>query len=183
MAEARAEAKFWRSERIYRVSIREYRLVTKADMAAERAVGLGEIGGFGVDPKDSAALLELRAAIDDHLGWRNEKEEHAGDYVARVKQVGGECRVGVPCQEHSGVVHGQEAEELRKGIERILEEETTDDMASALRELLDSVDARDSLSFLEARKALARKPRKSLKGKPHRASAKTRNRPKRKAAR
>ena len=43
--------------------------------------------GFGVDPADSAALQELRMAIDTHFGWRNTKEEQAADYVGRVKQV------------------------------------------------------------------------------------------------
>lgn len=45
-------------------------------------------GGFGVDPRDSASLLELRAAIDDHLGWRSEESERNADYVERVKEVG-----------------------------------------------------------------------------------------------
>jgi hypothetical protein len=43
---------------------------------------------FGVDPEDSARLLELRDAIDTHLGWKNRADEEAGDYVARVKEFG-----------------------------------------------------------------------------------------------
>jgi hypothetical protein len=78
----------------------ELRPFPRRRTVAERAVGLGEIGGFGVDPKDSAALLELRAAIDEHLGWRKQKEEDAGDYVARVKQVAKMMRpFGLPARE------------------------------------------------------------------------------------
>jgi hypothetical protein len=44
--------------------------------------------GFGVDPKDSVALLELRQAVDDYLGWETLEQEEAADYAARVRQVG-----------------------------------------------------------------------------------------------
>src|SRR5688500_13605934 len=44
--------------------------------------------GFGVDPKDSSALLELRQAVDDALGWENLEQDEAADYPARVRQVG-----------------------------------------------------------------------------------------------
>ena len=44
--------------------------------------------GFGVDPKDSGRLLELRQAIDTHLGWSSHPAEQQGDYVARVREVG-----------------------------------------------------------------------------------------------
>lgn len=53
-----------------------------------------DVGPFGndVDPADSDRLQELRAAVDDYLGWENAEEEEAGDYVARVKQVGEKIR-------------------------------------------------------------------------------------------
>jgi len=64
----------------------------------------------------------------------------------------------------------QEAEELRAGIEKLIEEDgelvrelvafDADELAvkaSSLRELLDRVDARDSLAFVEKRKKKARK--------------------------
>ena len=44
--------------------------------------------GFGVDPEDSGRLLELREAIEHYLGWANERSQEAGDYVARVREVG-----------------------------------------------------------------------------------------------
>lgn len=69
------------------------------------------------------------------------------------------CVVGVRCARHYGAVHGQEAEELRAGVEQILRNtaDVRDDEASfvlvelrkALNFLLDRVDARDSLSFRE----------------------------------
>jgi len=39
---------------------------------------------FGVDPKDSARLLALRDAIDEHLGWLSDEQEEEADYVARI---------------------------------------------------------------------------------------------------
>lgn len=60
------------------------------------------------------------------------------------------------CPVHGDANHGGEAEELRKGIERILERSYDatrkvdgDDICLALQKLLDDVDARDSLAWLE----------------------------------
>jgi len=62
-----------------------------------------------------------------------------------------------PCHEH-GFQHGAEAEELRAGIEKIIkrfdEAVDTDDLMAIkdkLQRLLDRVDARDSLAYLEAK--------------------------------
>ena len=60
----------------------------------------------------------------------------------------------VSCPEH-GFIHGKEAEELREGIESILQsrDEYTagaEDILEDLRMLLDRVDARDSLAWREA---------------------------------
>lgn len=74
-------------------------------------------------------------------------------------QTASTCRMGLPCEEHGGAVHGQEAEQLRAGVERILRSTamvSEDDAAFVLEAsrrslifLLDSIDARDSLSFRE----------------------------------
>ncbi len=41
------------------------------------------------DPDDDAReLMALREAIDNHLGWESDEQEEAGDYLARVRQVG-----------------------------------------------------------------------------------------------
>ena len=85
-------------------------------------------------------------------------EETATRFAKTVVQLADACVVGVTCDRHGGAVHGREAEELRKGIERIFLEyddvmhqpDEVNDMRAALRRLLDEVDARDSLAFLEA---------------------------------
>jgi hypothetical protein len=70
--------------------------------------------GFGIDPKDSAALLALRNAIDEELGWETQEEEEAGDYVARVRQVGAQL-AGRPAPiECEMVVDPSTDEECRK---------------------------------------------------------------------
>ena len=43
---------------------------------------------FGINPSDSASLLELRNAIDDSLGWFDDEDKESGDYAWRVRQVG-----------------------------------------------------------------------------------------------
>lgn len=43
---------------------------------------------FGCDPGDSAALEQLRMAIDDHLIWPSEEVKEAGDYEAAVRHCG-----------------------------------------------------------------------------------------------
>lgn len=77
------------------------------------------------------------------------------------------CRMGHYCSEHN-FVHGAEAEELREKLEKLLVEEVSRETrmvpAYLLQHLLDDVDARDSLAYLEGRPKLAkqsptRKPR------------------------
>lgn len=59
----------------------------------------------------------------------------------------------IKCPVHEGQIHGGEAQELRKGIEEILKEMRGGDgdetMQEMLQNLLDKVDARDSLGHLE----------------------------------
>ncbi len=80
------------------------------------------------------------------------KEEWFGE-VSRTNR---KCPVySQHCPEH-GFFHGAEAEELREGIEAIIEQEGDEHgFKRALRALLDRVDARDSLAYLEAKKAEA----------------------------
>lgn len=82
-------------------------------------------------------------------------------YFAREMEMTCPIR-NVSCPEH-GFIHGKEAEELRQGIERLLEKYPPAtgcdndpkwdrcDLLWDLRKLLDRVDARDSLAWLEAR--------------------------------
>lgn len=77
--------------------------------------------------------------------------------IADVRQSrAGRCVVGAACDRHGGAVHGHEAEELRAGIEQIRRDHPAEDddldahiIRAALRRLLDDIDARDSLAFLE----------------------------------
>jgi len=78
--------------------------------------------------------------------------------IAEVRRsAAGQCVVGVPCDRHGRAIHGREAEELRSGIEQILrqyEQHADSDfeynsLRRSLRALLDEVDARDSLAYLE----------------------------------
>lgn len=61
------------------------------------------------------------------------------------------------CPVHGYQRHGREAEELRAGIEAVLAEfdgvsyAKVDTVCGVLRALLDRVDARDSLAYLERR--------------------------------
>jgi hypothetical protein len=63
------------------------------------------------------------------------------------------------CDEH-GFAHGAEAQELRSGIEQIIRQEDPAEpeyVFGRLQELLDSVDARDSLAYLETPKKRRRR--------------------------
>lgn len=48
------------------------------------AVHRAEVYMSDYDESDSASLHELRAVIDDRIGWKNEAQEEAGDYLARL---------------------------------------------------------------------------------------------------
>jgi len=84
----------------------------------------------------------------------------ARNFAEALVQIADRCVVGVPCARHGGAVHGQEAEELRAGVEQILTNTSDVDdgdavavlqaVRKALIFLLDTINARDSLAFREA---------------------------------
>jgi hypothetical protein len=92
-----------------------------------------------------------------HGHW--DAELLAKDFAEVLVKLADVCVVGVPCERHGGAVHGQEAEELRAGVEQILkntsdvDEDESPDVLRSLRKalifLLDRIDARDSLAFRE----------------------------------
>lgn len=92
--------------------------------------------GFGVDPKDSAALLELREAIDAHLGWSDQTAERAADYVGRIKEVGALITGGEPLPEEVTRQHLQQ--ELDR-IDHVLETHGFDS-TRAVQELTGALD-------------------------------------------
>lgn len=77
-------------------------------------------------------------------------QQRAQAFAEVIVHVARTCLVGVACAKHSGVIHGQEAEELRRGIEMLCADNDIKNTTRAqLLSLLDAVDARDSLSFRE----------------------------------
>lgn len=98
------------------------------------------------DAIDKARAHNASMGIDPHS--EDTYEGLASYFAEALTQLADTCVIGLPCKRHKGAVHGREAEELRRGIEKILTADL-DDYAFALRELLDEVDARDSLAFLE----------------------------------
>ena len=96
----------------------------------------------------------------DYLhGSRSDPQVLSRDFAEAIVQLAASCVVGVPCVKHGSAIHGQEAEELRAGVEQILkntsdvEDEAASDVLRSIRKslifLLDRIDARDSLAFRE----------------------------------
>lgn len=82
-----------------------------------------------------------------------------GGRVVRLRRLSA-CRVyREPCPDH-GFIHGAEAEELREGIEKMIKDPPSSDhpesqmlvesLVDALQDMLDKVDARDSVAYREA---------------------------------
>lgn len=108
-------------------------------------------------PDEFAGMI---AVARDYLqGSRGDTELLSRDFAETLVQIADACVVGLPCEKHAGAVHGQEAEELRAGVEQILrntadvQPEEAPDVLASLRKslvfLLDRIDARDSLAFRE----------------------------------
>jgi hypothetical protein len=101
---------------------------------------------------------------------RGFKEEYRA-LELEIEKISG-CPMGVECELHNGSVHGQEAERLRGGVEKLLEyhdapfdenptltdaEKMVDNynqLRESLRELLDKTDAADSVAWLELKKVM-----------------------------
>lgn len=92
-------------------------------------------------------LSEYADAVCTHLPTAR----MANELVRLRKATAGE--VSLTCPIHAGSTHGAEAEELRSGIEAMIEEDRVG--VTELLHLLDRVDARDSLAYLERMDAAA----------------------------
>lgn len=131
-----------------------------------------------IDHEDLAAALFTEAefgnrkTFDRALSlWKKAAPGIVGVYRKQAKRVlallreAGDVTPGVTkcpvyavlCQEHGGIVHGMEAEELRAGIEELIagaddsvDEDARVVSAADLQSLVDKVDARDSLAYREA---------------------------------
>lgn len=92
--------------------------------------------------------------LDDEAAWARLLGEMRAE-MARP------CAISAkPCARH-GYAHGQEAEELRAGVEKILGNSNKVAPVAELQRLLDKTDARDSLAYLEAK---ARNRAQNFKG-------------------
>jgi len=91
------------------------------------------------------------------LGRQHDKHAYSTAKLGRARDRNTQRRAErTECPVHSFQHHGKEAEELRAGVEKIIQdygipENRTHDGAllRAMQQLLDSVDARDSLAYLE----------------------------------
>lgn len=109
-------------------------------------------------------IAELEKKINDlhnahaeqyEAGRKQGKAE--ADAYWRHQQKGCTYRFTERCKEHGNYVHGGEAEELRQGVEEIIKEsrQLTDHdngrIIGRLEEMLQRIDARDSLAFLASK--------------------------------
>jgi len=116
-----------------------------------------------ISPEEIAETID---SARDYLQNRDGSDSEVStlDFAETLVQVVDACVIGLPCEKHGGAVHGQEAEELRKGVEQALSNTANvslEEAAGVLKELraslyflLDQVDARDSLAFLEKKDAV-----------------------------
>jgi hypothetical protein len=100
------------------------------------------------DCEDMAALSDsITDAIEHEIFTTWSKRNAGGRVVSPSRKL--PCVIGAHCAEH-GFIHGAEAEELRSKIEKALPDIRRDDRA-VLQRVLDDVDARDSLAWLETK--------------------------------
>jgi len=112
------------------------------------------------DKLEETVNVARGALLDRDHPTYHQKGSLAYDFAIALVQIADACVVGLPCEKHGGAVHGQEAEELRAGVEQILKNTSSvrdDEAAFVLAEqrkalifLLDHINARDSFAFLEA---------------------------------
>jgi hypothetical protein len=110
---------------------------------------LGRFAEWARKPITDAELAALRGRLDHHRGTRIGRGV-VRSVLARLADAEGEG-----CTLHGDAPHGKEAEELRKGIEEALTYGTHAEIRDHLSELLDRVDARDSLAHLRANERIA----------------------------
>ncbi len=123
------------------------------DAAAGTEAKIGPLTAHVCESSPGVWCWSVRAEGDaDTLGLaKAEAESAAWEAFATHK-----CPVYAKCCADHGFVHGAEAEELREGIEKMIERYGEKKVSTdALQTLLDGVDARDSLAYGEARDAEA----------------------------
>jgi hypothetical protein len=101
------------------------------------------------DPNDCNCPQALR--LQAELEARSSVALDHGETETRVvmpRRKRRPCIMGKRCAEHGGEVHGREAEELRRALEALLR--SGDVTETSVMRILERVDARDSLAYLEA---------------------------------
>ena len=106
-------------------------------------------GGLSLDETLMLTVEGLVGALDQALATLTRRMQEEAPVLQVKTDVRG-CQVyKEECKEH-GFVHGAEAEELRKGLEALIEDHPDRRWTDKVQNLLDRVDARDSLAYLEA---------------------------------
>lgn len=97
-------------------------------------------------------VINMMARLARECGAKNDAVNHwltsRTDFIGGVEELAEIVRSSVGCSVHYGGVHGGEAEELRKGIETIMES-MPDGSESVRGELIGLLDRVDSLAYLE----------------------------------
>ena len=105
---------------------------------------------------------EFAETVDVARGYLQKRcaDPEGRPFATTIVKLADCCVIGMRCAQHHDAVHGQEAEDLRAGIEQILrntsdvEDAAAPDVLRSFRKslifLLDRIDARDSLAFREA---------------------------------
>lgn len=116
-----------------------------------------------LNAKERAALGKVRRFVFGYTGDKTTAEV-LRFLVRNWSEDGSDlCRIGHYCREH-GHVHGSEAEELRAKLAKLRADDDGNVPGYQIEHLLDDVDARDSLAYLENRpKARTKKKRKAGK--------------------
>jgi len=132
------------------------KIATRCLHAEERADSLhthcGELRAqiLAGDGPAERKLLKYEGELSSAMSsWTGQLLEAA---CARIR--GAADHAGEGCSLHGHAPHGREAEELRAGIESLLENRPKMSWAAALQHLLDEVDARDSLAHVRANEAM-----------------------------
>lgn len=133
-------------------------MLTKAILrASDGAVGMDTREVHDVCPNDGFSLRRVtwkeEAADANRVGLEQMKRADELETALVAARQRALCVIGRFCSHH-GFIHGAEAEELRSKLERELADSASDGdrmvSVSYLRFLLDNIDARDSLAYLEA---------------------------------
>jgi hypothetical protein len=117
--------------------------------------GRSEVARLLTRQKELLAVIAKISRTTPYPEEMNEYEAQRGKLLAEIGTLRSRLAEAeaapVRCPVHANEIHGKEAQELRQGIENILTRSgsMTEPMCLKLTNLLNRVDARDSLAYLE----------------------------------